>query len=177
MTEFYTRGQLAQLVLRDTGHDGQPKLAVLVQRVDIVILEEYADTVAKKLARVLDRIKRVSGKAGDFFRNNKVKTVFLSIIYHAVEVLALLRRNAGQALVNVPRHKCPRLILTNQVFIVGNLVAKGIQLLVTLGRHARIVGHAQRQIVNLFCFELLLDGMDVHKKTSCCSLYHVLIIL
>ena len=33
-------GELAQLILGDGGHDSKPQLSVLVQRIDVVILEE-----------------------------------------------------------------------------------------------------------------------------------------
>ena len=124
MTEFHTRGQLAQLVLRDRRHDGQAQFGILIERVDVVVLEEYTDTVAQKLARVLDRVERVSGEAGDFFGDDQVELTFSGVLDHAVKVLTLLRRDTGQALVNVPRHECPREIPSDQILIVGNLIAQ-----------------------------------------------------
>lgn len=49
--------------MRDRRHDGQAQFGILIERVDVVVLEEYTDTVAQKLARVLDRVERVSGEA------------------------------------------------------------------------------------------------------------------
>ena len=124
VTEFHTRGQLAQLVLRDRRHDGQAQFGILIERVDVVVLEEYTDTVAQKLARVLDRVERVSGEAGDFFGDDQVELAFGGVFDHAVEVFALFRGDTGQALVNVPRHECPREIPSDQILIVGNLIAQ-----------------------------------------------------
>ena len=124
MTEFHTRGQLAQLVLRDRRHDGQAQFGILIERVDVVVLEEYTDAVAQKLARVLDGVKRVSSEAGDFFGDNQIELTFGGILDHAVEVFALFRGDTGQALVNVPRHECPREIPSDQILIVGNLIAQ-----------------------------------------------------
>ena len=124
MAKFHARGQLAQLVLRDRRHDGQAQFGILIERVDVVVLEEYTDTVAQKLARVLDRVERVSGEAGDFFGDDQVELAFGGVFDHAVEVFTLFRGDTGQALVNVPRHECPLEIPSDQILIVGNLIAQ-----------------------------------------------------
>ena len=46
VTEFHTRGQLAQLVLRDRRHDGQAQFGILIECVDVVILKKYAHAAA-----------------------------------------------------------------------------------------------------------------------------------
>ena len=92
--------------------------------VDVVILKKYAHATAQQLARVLDRVERVSGEAGDFFGDNQIELTFSSVLDHAVKVLTLLRRDTGQALVNVHRHECPREIPSDQILIVGNLIAQ-----------------------------------------------------
>ena len=124
MTEFHTRGQLAQFILRDRRHDGQSQFGILIERIDVVVLEEYTDAVAQKLARVLDGVKRVSGEAGDFFGDDQVELAFGGVLDHAVKVLTFLRRDTRKPLVNVPRHECPREIPSDQILVVGNLIAQ-----------------------------------------------------
>ena len=86
--------------------------------------ERSPKELQQKLARVLDRVERVSGEAGDFFGDDQVELAFGGIFDHAVEVFALFRGDTGQALVNVPRHECPREIPSDQILIVGNLIAQ-----------------------------------------------------
>ena len=124
MTEFHTRGQLAQFILRDRRHDGQSQFGILIECVDVVVLEEYTDAVAQKLARVPNGIKRVSGKAGNFLGDNQIELTFSGVLDHAVKVLTFLRRDTRKPLVNVPRHECPREIPSDQILIVGNLIAQ-----------------------------------------------------
>ena len=51
VAELDAAGQLAQLVLRDAGHDGEAQLGVLVERVDVVVLEK-TPTPAESSSRV-----------------------------------------------------------------------------------------------------------------------------
>ena len=44
MPEFHTGRQLSQFVLRDGGHDGQTKLRVLVNGIDVIILDKDTDS-------------------------------------------------------------------------------------------------------------------------------------
>lgn len=62
MAKFYAATKLAQLVLGNGRHDGQPQFGVLIEGVDIVVLEEHAHAVAKELPRELDGVQRVTGK-------------------------------------------------------------------------------------------------------------------
>ena len=95
MAEFYAATKLAQLVLGNGRHDGQPQLGVLIEGVDIVVLEEHAHAVAKELPRELDGVQRVAGKTGDLLGDDQIKFVLRCILDHAVEVLAVLGRDAG----------------------------------------------------------------------------------
>ena len=54
----------------------------------------------------------------------------------------------------------------DQVFIVGDLVAQGVELLVRLRRDPGVVGHAQRNVIYALCPQLLPDVMNVHNRTS-----------
>ena len=95
MAEFYAAAELAQLVLGNGRHDGQPQLGVLIEGVDIVVLEEHAHAVAKELPRELDRVQRVAGKTGDLLGDDQIKFVLRCILNHAVEVFTVLGGDAG----------------------------------------------------------------------------------
>ena len=62
MAKFYAAAELAQLVLGNGRHDGQPQFGVLIEGVDVVILEEHAYAVTEELSRELDGVQRVTGK-------------------------------------------------------------------------------------------------------------------
>ena len=53
MPEFDSGGQLAKLVLRNRGHDCKAKLRILIEGIDVIVLEEYADAHIQKLSCVL----------------------------------------------------------------------------------------------------------------------------
>ena len=46
VAEFYTRRQLAQLVLRNRRHDGQAQFRIFIECIDVVILKEHTHTIA-----------------------------------------------------------------------------------------------------------------------------------
>ena len=130
MPELHTGGQLAKLVLRDGGHDRQAKLGVFIQRIDIVVLEKDADTIAQKLPGVLDGVQCVSGKTGDLLSDHKVEAILCGFLHHAVEVFPLLCGDTGKALVDVAGHKGPCPIFADQIFVVPDLVFQRVQLFI-----------------------------------------------
>ena len=175
MTELDAAGQLAQLVLCDAGHDGEAQLGVLVKSVDVVVLEEYADPGREKLARVADAVERVSRKSRDLFGENEVETAVLRILHHALEVVAFAGRHAGQTLVNVAVDERPRRVAADKIAVVANLVVERVQLLVAVGRNARVKGHAQGNVAQPRHAQLLPYREDVHKRTSkvCCIMFSI----
>ena len=175
MAEFYAAAELAQLVLGNGRHDGQPQLGVLIEGVDIVVLEEHAHAVAKELPRELDGVQRVTGKTGDLLGDDQIKFVLRCILDHAVEVLTVLGGDAGQALVNITGYKCPRGIPADEVFVVLNLITQRVQLLVRLGGHAGVVRHPYGNVIYALCPQLLPDRMYIHNGSFLkSSSYHVL---
>ena len=130
MAEFYAAAELAQLVLGNGGHDGQPQLRVLIEGVDIVVLEEYAHAVTEKLPRELNGVQRVAGKAGDLLGDDQIEFILRRVIDHAVEVLPVLGGYAGQALVNVAGDERPCGVPADEVLIVLDLIAQRVQLFI-----------------------------------------------
>ena len=62
VTKLYTAAKLTELILGDRGHNGQSKLRIFIQSVDIIILEEYSDTGVEQIAGKLDGVQGVTGK-------------------------------------------------------------------------------------------------------------------
>ena len=89
----------------------------------------------------MDGVQRVTGKTGDLLGDDQIKFVLRCILNHAVEVLTVLGRDAGQALVNITGYKCPRGIPADEVFVVLNLITQRVQLFARLGGHAGVVRH------------------------------------
>ena len=162
MPELHAGGELAQLVLRDGGHDGEAKLRILVQRVDVVILEKDSHAIVQELPCVLDRVERVSGKTGDLLRDDQIEFIELRVVHHAVEVLAVLGGDAGKSFVDVAGHECPGVILADQIFIVANLVFQRVSLFIRFRGHAGIIRHPQRNVIEAFCAKLLPHGVYIH---------------
>ena len=153
MSEFHTRGQLAKLVLCNRGHDCKAKLRILIEGIDVIVLEEYADTHIQKLSCVLQRVESVTCKSGDLLGDDEVEHILLGIADHSVEILSLLGGDARDALVDVARDESPAAYLFDFILIVCNLVGKGVQLLVGLLGNTGVKSNPQGNIVNALGFQ------------------------
>ena len=92
MPEFHAGADLAALVLCHRSHDGKSELAVLIERVDAVVLEIHRYAVCEKLSRVLNAVERVTGESRDLFGDDQIKLAVQSIIDHLVEFFTFLCR-------------------------------------------------------------------------------------
>ena len=93
--ELQPLGELAHLVLGYAGHDHQAKLAVCVQGVDVVVLEEHAYAVVQKLLGVLDAVQGGAGEAGDLLGDDEVEAPCLGVPDHSQEAVPPLGGGAG----------------------------------------------------------------------------------
>ena len=177
VAELHPGGELAQFVLGDGGHDGQPQLGIFVQGVDVVVLEEHPHPMAQKLPGKLDGVQSISGKAGDFLGDDQIEFVQGGVFDHAVEVFPLLGGNTGKTLVDVPGDKGPAAVALNQVLIVGNLVSQGVELFVGLGRNPGVKGHPHGNVIDGFGAQLLADGVDVHMSALLLFVVSCLVLL
>ena len=177
MAEFHSGGQLAKFVLCDRGHDRQAKLGVLIKGVDVVVLEKDSDSRIQKLSGILDGVQRITGETGNLLCDDKIKLARLGIIYHAIEILTALGGNTGQPLVNISRHECPCAVLSDEFFVISDLVAQRVQLLIRFRGNTGIVGYSKRNIVDAFHPQHLSDRMYIHTHSFLkSSSYHHLYI-
>ena len=107
MSPSHTGGDFSRLVLRDRRHDRKAELRILIERVDAVVLEIHRYAVCEKLSRVLNAVERVTGESRDLFGDDHIKLAVERIVDHLVELLALLRRHARDALVDVAAREFP----------------------------------------------------------------------
>ena len=156
-------GQLAHLVLRDGGHDGEAQLGVPVEGVDVVVLKEHADAVPQQLARVADAVEGVAGEAADLLGHNEVEPPGFGVLDHAEKLLASLDRGAADALVHVAAGKGPVRIGADIVLKVSNLIAEAVDLLLLVGRNAGVVGHGKRGVKDAAALRLhFVQSADIH---------------
>ena len=138
------------------------ELSFLVQGIDVVVLEEYANPAGQQLAGELNGIQSVSGEAGDFLCNHKVKFSGGGILYHAVKILPVPGGSAGNALVDIARDKGPGVIFLDEVLVIANLIAQGIQLLIGFGGDTGIERDPQRKVINGLSAEKLPYVVYIH---------------
>ena len=140
-TKFQSLGKLSHLILGNARHDDQTKLAVGIQGVDVVILEEHAHIVLQQLLGVLDAVQGGAGKTGDFLGDDKVKQPRLGIPDHTIEIISPLGAGAGDALIDVPRHKGPVGFALDQLGVILHLVFQGVQLFILICRNTGVKGY------------------------------------
>ena len=87
---YRSKIRLSHLVLRHACHDGQSELAVRVECVDVVVLEQDADVMLQKLLRVLDAVLRRTREAGYPLRDDKIETPIFGVLYHPKEATVIL---------------------------------------------------------------------------------------
>ena len=124
MAKADAAGELAQLILGDGGHDGKPQLSVLVQRIDVVILEEDRNPGGQQLAGEGDGIQRIAGKAGDLLGDDQIEGPGLGVLDHAVKILPLAGRDAGEPLVGIAGDIVPGGVLANEILVISHLIAQ-----------------------------------------------------
>ena len=162
MAELDTAGKLTKLVLRNTGHNGQPQLRIVIEGVDVVVLEKHPHAATQKLTGVLNGVQGVTGKTGDLFGDDQIEHPCSGIIHHPVEILPLLCGNAGKTFINIAGNEGPVGIALDQILIIRDLVAQRVQLFVTLRGYAGVVSYPQRDIINRFDSQCLTHAMYIH---------------
>ena len=70
--------------------EGDPQLAVLLQRIDIFLLENNADSEVLQLSGIHQTVLRISGKTADGFCYDKVYLTSLAVCDHLFELFPFL---------------------------------------------------------------------------------------
>ena len=148
--EFQPFRQLAHLVLGHSGHDHQTELAVAVQGVDVVVLEQHPHIVFQQFLGVLDAVQSGTGKAGYLLRDDEVKPPRFGVSYHPIEAVPLFGAGPADALVDVPFYVGPVGLRLDQLGVVLNLVFQAVDLLILVGGNSSVKGHPQGKVKDGF---------------------------
>ena len=140
--------QLAHLILRHAGHHHQPELAVAVQSVDVVVLEQDGHAAVQQFLRILDTVQRIPGKPGNLLGDNQVEPPLPGVCNHAQEPLPPPGAGAGDALVHIAGDVCPPGIFFNQLRVVLNLVFQTALLFRLFRGNPGVKGHPQGQVID-----------------------------
>ena len=79
--------------------EGDPQLAVLLQRIDIFLLEDDCDAKLFERPDIVEAVHRVAGEARNRLGQDDIDFLLAAVPDHPHEVLALLGRGSGDALV------------------------------------------------------------------------------
>ena len=147
VSPFDALGCAAAFLLRDGGHDGESKLRVRFEGVDVVVHEDHADAHCLELPGVADAVQHVAGEAGNLLGQNEVEFVILRVLDHAVEGGAFLRSGAAHALVHINFVKLPQRVAANVLVEIPLLAFQRIGLVEIVRGHTAIGGYPLDLIV------------------------------
>ena len=117
------------------------ELALLVDGVDVLFLEDDWDTQAPQLPGEVEGVHGVAGEAGDGFSQNHVDLPLPALADHPQELLPLAGGGAGDALVReYPGHR-PARFLHDLLGVVGELIFIAGELLLAVRGHPAVGRH------------------------------------
>ena len=79
--------------------EGDSQLTVLLQRIDVFLLEDDCDAKLFERPDIVEAVHRIAGEAGDRFGQDDIDFLLAAVPNHPHEVLTLLGRGSGDALV------------------------------------------------------------------------------
>ena len=127
----------------------QRKLRVVIQREDRFTFKE--DTNRRvALGKVTDdtnEVHHITGKTRHALRDNHVDFASFSISNHLKELLTLIERSAGNALIGIDVHQCPMWMLYDKIFIIPFLKLKGCGLVDIIRRDPDIDSNSLGYII------------------------------
>ena len=134
-------GYGATLLLGQTGHDGEQQLALAVEGVDVLLLEEALAAGVLELADDGEAVHGVAGEAADGFGDDEVYLSIQGIRHHAVEAVPVLGVQAGDTLVRIDAHELPVGVGLDVLGVVVHLGLIAGILLIAVRGHTGVPGH------------------------------------
>ena len=123
---LYTLGSLAAFFLCNRGHNGKPKLCIAVHCVNTVIHKNDSDTVFFEVTGIINAVKGISGKTGDFLCDNQIKIAILGTRNHTVKLFSLFCVRTRDALIRKYFVKLPIGMMFNILLKISLLTFKRI---------------------------------------------------
>ena len=116
------------------------QLAVLLQRIDVLLFKDDGDAQLLESPCVVEAVHRVAGEAGYRFGEDDVYLPLAAVADHAHEVLALFHRGAGDALVGEDARHGPHGVGHDLVGVVFLLHLIAVCLILLLGGDPAVGG-------------------------------------
>ena len=116
------------------------QLAVLLQRIDVLLFKDDGDAQLLESPCVVEAVHRVAGEAGYRFGEDDVYLPLAAVADHAHEVLALFHRGAGDALVGEDARHGPHGVGHDLVGVVFLLRLVAVCLILLLGGDPAVGG-------------------------------------
>ena len=115
------------LLFRDHGQHEEDDVAGVVQRVEVLLLEEYRDRrfVFLEAAHPADAVQQVAGEAAHALGDDHVDLAGHGVLHHQVEGRPVFRVGAGKAVVHIGAGVFPLGIRTDHVAVVVLLQLNG----------------------------------------------------
>ena len=156
------------LRLGESPVEGDEELALRVDGVDVLFLEDDGDAQAPKLPGVVEGIHCVPGKAGDRFRQDQVDLPLAALADHAQKFLPFGGRGAGDPLVREHARHGPARLLHDFLCIVAELISVAGELFLTVRGDSGVCGHPQIPLLRLLLGRLCLGGNDDNFWSGLC---------
>ena len=99
LTPCDIRGDRFTFRLGEGTGEGDSQLTVLLQRIDVFLLEDDCDAKLFERPDIVEAVHRIAGEAGDRFGQDDIDFLLAAVPNHPHEVLTLLGRGSGDALV------------------------------------------------------------------------------
>ena len=133
---------LALRLCEGTG-EGDAKLTVLLQRVDVLLLEDDGDAQGFEGAGVVEAVHRVSCEAGYRLGQYHVYLVLTAMLDHSHEVLTLFCRGAGDTFIRKDAAHRPFRVGHDLIGVVFSLHLIAVGLILLFGGHAAVRRHTK----------------------------------
>ena len=119
------------------------QLAVLLQRMDVLLFKDDGDTQLLERPCVVETVHCIAGKAGDRLGEDDIYLPLAAVADHAHEVLALFHRSAGGALVGEDARHGPHGVGHDLVGVVFLLHLVAVCLILLLGGDPAVGGNSE----------------------------------
>ena len=112
--------------------DDEVQFAVAFQRIDVLLLEEDSDSSCSQHADIVQAVHRVSGEAGDGFRNDIVDLSLKAGLDHFIELWTLVCTGSRDSFIGIQTGELPLGVPGDHVRVELLLIHIGRELLLAV---------------------------------------------
>ena len=163
-------GNAPAFLLGKAGHDRDEQFAFAVKGIDALLLEIALHAVFLELADGHQTVHRVSGKAADRFRDDKVDASGKRVSDHFLKAFSAFGVRAGNTLIGVDLHKLPLRLRLNESSVVVHLGFVASELLIAVRGNTSVTGNTPFSSRNRGQMGQRIYGCGYHCNfRHCCS--------